>query len=414
MNITDRSQGHRRHRAASPTVISTMHHHEVVGVGARCAGAATAMLLAAAGHDVLLVDRSAFPSDTLSTHAIDRSGVVQLHRWGLLPAVLDARTPPIREVVFHSHDSSVTRTVKDHVGVDMLVAPRRHVLDALLVDAAVSAGARLITGVTVDGVRRAPDGRVAGVRGRSRAGRVDIAARFVVGADGLRSRIARSVGASFTEVRRAGSGAAHYAYFAGDWPAMEYYVGDRQFAGVFPTNEGEACVWVCSPADDAERFRRSHRTIDAAFDALIHAAAPQLADRLRTSATRSSTTRGIIGLPNHLRHPVGSGWALVGDAGYHRDAITGHGISDAFRDAELLATALDRILRGDGDETSALAGYHAERDAQLREIFEITCELVTFPPPDRFVALQKQLGGAIDTQASTLAARPLPRLPAAA
>lgn len=122
----------------------------------------------------------------------------------------------------------------------------------------------------------------------------------------------------------------------------------------------------------------------------------------------------MIGMPNHIRHPVGQGWALVGDAGYHRDAITGHGISDAFRDAELLAGVLDPVLRDVADEASALAHYHAERDDQLREIFDITCELVTFPPADRFIELQKQLGAAIDTQAGTLAARPLPRLVAAA
>ena len=88
-----------------------------------------------------------FPSDTLSTHAIARSGVVQLNRWGLLPAVLEAGTPPIREVVFHSGGAPLRRTVKDRLGVDMLVAPRRHVLDALFVDAAVAAGAHLMTGV---------------------------------------------------------------------------------------------------------------------------------------------------------------------------------------------------------------------------------------------------------------------------
>ncbi len=202
----------------------------------------------------------------------------------------------------------------------------------------------------------------------------------------------------------------HYAYFAGDWPAMEYYLGDGLFAGVFPTNNAEACVWVCSPAEDAKRFRRSHITVDTAFDAMVRTAAPGLAERLRVSATRRSGTRGIIGLPNHLRRPVGPGWALVGDAGYHRDPITGHGISDAFRDAELLATALDDILRGDADEAGALADYHAQRDRQLREIFEITCELTTYPPADRFVELQKQLARAIDTQAETLAARPFPPL----
>jgi flavin-dependent dehydrogenase len=371
------------------------------------------MLLASAGHDVVLVDRSAFPSDTLSTHAIARSGVVQLNRWGLLPTVVAAGAPPIREVEFHGSGTSVRRTIKDRVGVDKLVAPRRHVLDALLVDAAVSAGARLMTGVTVDGVRRSEDGRATGIRARTTSGRIDIAARFVVGADGRGSRIARSVAAELYEVRGTGNSAAHYAYFAGDWQAMEYHLGDRRFAGVFPTNNGEACVWVCSPGDAALHFRRSHPTLDAAFDAMLLDAVPELAERIRAQMTRTSTTRGVIGLPNHIRQPVGPGWALVGDAGYHRDPITGHGISDAFRDAELLATSLDSALCGAVDERSALIDYHVSRDEQLREVFDITCELATYPPADRFVELQKQLGVAIDKQAGVLAARPLPQLAAA-
>jgi len=395
----------------SRRLINTTMHHDVVVVGARCAGAATAMLLAAAGHDVLLVDRTEFPSDTLSTHAIARSGVVQLNRWRLLQDVLDTGAPPIREVAFHAGGTSITREIKDRFGVDMMVAPRRHVLDALLVDAAVAAGARLMTGTTVEGVHRDDAGRVTGVRTRGVTGPLDISARFVVGADGRSSRIARAVDASFTEVR-GGNGAAHYAYFAGDWPAMEYYVGDRAFAGIFPTNDAQACVWLCSPVDDARHVRRSHDTIDSAFDAMLRSAVPALAERL-DATHRTSTTRGIIGLPNHIRQPAGPGWALVGDAGYHRDAITGHGISDAFRDAELLATSLDLVLRDEAGESTALDLYRTARDEQLREIFEITCELTTFPAADRFIELQKQLGVAIDTQAAMLAARPLPQLVAA-
>jgi flavin-dependent dehydrogenase len=394
----------------SRQLIGSTFDHDVVVVGARCAGAATAMLLAAAGHDVALVDRCEFPSDTLSTHAIARSGVVQLNRWQLLHDVLDTGAPPIREVAFHVGEASITREIKDRFGVDMMVAPRRHVLDTLLVDAAVAAGARLMTGVTVDGVHRDDDGRVTGVRARTDRGRADISARFVVGADGRNSRIARSVGAPFTEVRGS-DGAAHYAYFAGDWTAMEYFVGDNSFAGIFPTNDSQACVWVCTPADTAHRLRKDN-SIDAAFDAMVQATSPALAEQIR-SVTRASPTRGMIGFPNHLRHPVGPGWALAGDAGYHRDAITGHGISDAFRDAELLAAALDPVLRREADEATALSDYHAGRDEQLREIFEITCELTTFPPADRFVELQKQLGIAIDTQAASLAARPVPQLVAA-
>jgi flavin-dependent dehydrogenase len=380
---------------------------DVVVVGARCAGASTAMLLAAAGHDVLVVDRAEFPSDTLSTHAIARTGVVQLHRWGLLDEVVESGAPKIRDVVFHVGDSSVTRTIKDRHGVDHLVAPRRHVLDPILQNAAREAGATIRTGITIEGVHRRDDGRVTGVFGRAGDGRpISIDARVVVGADGLRSRIARSVGAPMSQVRPS-NGATHYTYFAGDWDAMEYYLGEGAFAGIFPTHGGEACIWVCAPDDWAIERRRSHPSPDRAFDAMVADAAPRLAERL-DDCVRTSTTRGMMRTPNHLRHPVGAGWALLGDAGYHRDAITGHGISDAFRDAELLATAIDDALRGRTDEAVALAGYHRERDLMLREVFEITCELSLFPPPDRFAELQRQLSAAIDAQSAALAARPTP------
>lgn len=395
--------------AAEPT-----DHADVVVVGARCAGAATAMLLADRGHDVLVLDRATFPSDTLSTHAIARTGVVQLHRWGLLPAVLDSGAPPIRDVLFHTPAGDVTRTIKDRHGVDHLVAPRRHVLDPIVQAAAVERGARLWAGVTVEGVRRADDGRVTGVYGRDEDGeRVDVSARMVVGADGLRSRIARSIGAPFTEVRHS-SGATHYAYFSGDWPAMEYHLGDRVFSGIFPSNDGEACIWVCSTDEWALTHRRAHPTLDAAFDAMVADCAPELAERLTQRAVRTSHTRGMMRTPNHIRQPVGPGWALVGDAGYHRDAITGHGISDAFRDAELLAEALDDTLSGRVEEAAALRHFHRRRDELLREIFEITCEMSQFPPAARFAELQKQLSGAIDTQAGELAARPLPMATATA
>jgi 2-polyprenyl-6-methoxyphenol hydroxylase-like FAD-dependent oxidoreductase len=377
------------------------HTAEVVVVGARCAGAATARLLAERGHDVLIVDRAEFPSDTLSTHAIARTGVVQLHRWGLLDRVLASGAPPIREVVFHTAGQRIERTIREHGGVDMLVAPRRHELDAILLDAAIEAGARVWTGVTVDGVQRADDGRVTGIYGRNGDDPVGISARYVVGADGLRSRIARAVAAPVTEARSAG-GAAHYAYYRGDWQAMEYYVGDGAFAGVFPTHRGEANIWVCNNADVAERYRRWHDTLDDAFSAMLRQAAPELYARI-DPYQRSSVTRGQMRLPNQYRQPYGPGWALVGDAGYHRDPITGQGISDAFRDAELLACSLDAILSEDVDEMVALDAYRDSRDAMSREIFELTDKLAQFPPAAQFIELQKALGQAIEAQSTTLA-----------
>jgi flavin-dependent dehydrogenase len=368
-------------------------------------------LLARAGHDVVVVDRAAFPSDTLSTHAIARGGVVQLDRWGLLDAAIESGAPEIRRVEFHTRGALTVRTIKDRHGVDFLVAPRRHVLDPLLQDAAVAAGARLRTGTTVTGVIRDRTGRAVGITGRGGTGAVEVRARFVVGADGLKSRIARSVAAPIIEHRESAS-ATQYAYFAGSWPSMEYHLGDESFAGVFPTHDGAACVWVCAPDRWVLDHRRAHSSIDAAFRAMIAATSPTLAGRL-DDGVATSTPRGMVSIPNQLREPAGDGWALVGDAGYHRDAITGHGISDAFRDAELLAAALDRALRHPSGEREALAEFRIERERMLREIFELTCELSQMPPLERFVELQKDLGLAIDRHAGELASRPLPAAAAA-
>ena len=180
-------------------------HHDVVVVGGRVAGSATAMLLARLGHDVVVVDQASFPSDTVSTHSIARSGVVQLRRWGLLDDVLDSGAPAIRQVTFNAAGESVTRTIKEKAGVDLVVAPRRYVLDTILATAAEHAGAQVRPGVTVTGVQRDGRGRVVGVSGQDRAGaRVELGARFVVGADGLRSRVAELVGAPVNRGRPGG------------------------------------------------------------------------------------------------------------------------------------------------------------------------------------------------------------------
>ncbi|HEU4397781.1 MAG TPA: FAD-dependent monooxygenase, partial [Actinomycetota bacterium] len=118
------------------------------------------MLLARLGHDVAVVDQASFPSDTISTHSIARSGVVQLRRWGLLDEVLDSGAPAIRQVTFHAGGESISRPIKDKAGVDLLVAPRRYLLDTILAGAAARAGAQVRPGVTVTGVQRDGRGRV--------------------------------------------------------------------------------------------------------------------------------------------------------------------------------------------------------------------------------------------------------------
>jgi flavin-dependent dehydrogenase len=146
-----------------------------------------------------------------------------------------------------------------------------------------------------------------------------------------------------------------------------------------------------------------------AFDRLVERSAPQLAERLG-QAHRTSPVQGRLRQPNQLRQGFGPGWALVGDAGYYRDAVTASGISDAFHHAELLAVALDQALGADAEEeeTAALAGYQHQREQALAEVFALTCRLAAYPPVPTFIELQKHLSVAIDTQAAALAARPAP------
>lgn len=371
------------------------------------AGAATALLLARAGHDVLVLDRSRFPSDTLSTHGLARGGVVQLARWGLLDAVLATGAPAVRQVTFGSGGREKTLRIKARAGVDHLVAPRRHVLDTLLLDAAESAGATVRTGATVVGVRRGTDGRVVGVEVRADDGqRMTVAADLVIGADGRRSAMAAWCGAE--TAHHGGTGATFYTYVGGvPWPAYEFHVAPRAFTGVFPTHDGEACVWLCAPTADVGELRAAGSRRTDVLVAAIDAAAPSLGERIRAGHV-TAPVRGEIDLPNYVRQPSGPGWALVGDAGYHRDPVTGHGITDAFRDAELLAEAAGTALRDPSTERDAFADYGRRRDDGLRDTFAITRALAAFPDPERFVELQLRLSEALDREADDLAARPTP------
>lgn len=361
------------------------------------------MLLADRGHDVLVVDRARFPSDTLSTHSIVRSGMVQLRRWGLLPALLASGAPPLTTVEFHTSAGVTAKQLRDRHGINYLLAPRRFVLDDILQRAAKRSGARLRTGVAVEDVLRDATGRVVGVLARDASGPLRIRARLVVGADGLGSRIARSVEARLT-CERPGPGSAQYTYVKGEWHALEQHLGETGFAGVFPTHGSEACIWICAPVETV-RKHRTRRPTDAAFASLLEEVAPVLAERVR-AGEQTAPVRGMLRMPNQFRQAAGNGWALVGDAGYHRDAITALGISDAFRDAELLAGALDEALRDPTREASALAAYGRDRDRMAAELFELTVQLAAFPPRDEFVELQRRLARAIDDQAAALAAIP--------
>jgi 2-polyprenyl-6-methoxyphenol hydroxylase-like FAD-dependent oxidoreductase len=350
--------------------------HDVVVVGSRVAGASTAMLLARRGHRVLLLDRRRPESDTLSTHALMRAGVLQLQRWGLLGRVIDSGAPAIRRTIFHYGEETETVELQSRGGVAELYAPRRYVLDSILVDAAIAASVDVRFGVAVTGLLEDGAGRVSGVLARDAHGNpFEARAGFVVGADGLESLVAREVGA---RVARQASGATGiiYGYWAGlATDQYEWFYRPGVSAGIIPTNGGEACVWVGAPAD---RFMANLRwDLERSFELLLDEAAPGLTTKLG-HGRRQGRLRGFPGAKGFLRQPWGEGWALVGDASHFKDPISAHGITDALRDAELLADAIDLVICGEATERAALSSYQEIRDRLTLELFSVADEVASF------------------------------------
>jgi 2-polyprenyl-6-methoxyphenol hydroxylase-like FAD-dependent oxidoreductase len=382
-------------RFTKDTSTGTNQRYDVVGVGARCAGAATAMLLARQGLSVLLVERDRHGADTLSTLALMRAGVLELYRWGLVDRVRAAGTPPITSTSFIYGDETITVPIKSRNGVDALFAPRRTLIDALLADAALDSGADVVYGARLVDLERASDGRVIGAVIEERGGAVRrVGAGIVIGADGLSSTVVRLVGAATYREGRHACGVV-YTF----WPGLEnartrWYYRPGVGVGAIPTNGGDACVFVATPQ---ARFHAEIRTdMEAGFRRVLAECAPELAAEV-AEKTPSERLRGFPGQPGFMRQSHGPGWALVGDAGYFKDPLTAHGISDALRDAELLARAVGR------GSDRALAEYQSTRDELSRDLFEITDEIAGFEWDfDRLKVLHQDLSKTMNREVEAL------------
>ena len=347
---------------------------DAIVAGARCAGSPTAMLLARQGYRVLVVDKATFPSDTISTHLVHPPGVAALKDWGLLDRLLATGCPGIDTYAFDF--GSVT--ISGAPGTDeapLAYAPRRTVLDKLLVDAAAEAGAEMREGFTVEGLV-IEDGRVTGIRGHGKGEpALNLRARVVVGADGHHSLVARLAGAeAYNEIPPLQ--VSYYTYVSGLPMDGRYEVHLRPGRGfaAWPTNDDLTLVIGGWPRSELVENRKD---IEGNFRATLEIV-PEFAARFR-AATRETRFVGQS-LANFMRKPFGHGWALVGDAGYTKDFITALGISDAFRDAELCATALDEALSGARPFEDAMADYHSERDRHSLPFYELTAQLAPLDP----------------------------------
>ena len=350
-----------------------MTTYDVIVVGARCAGSPTAMLLARRGLRVLVVDRARFPSDTVSTHILHPLGVAALQRWGLMRAV--AGCPAIDTYYVDFGPISLTGA-PGTPDAPIAYAPRRTDLDAVLVEGAARGGAEVRQGFTVTEVL-VEDDRVVGIRGRDAGGAtVTERARVIIGADGLHSIVAKTVRPeAYRERPRLLAG--YYGYWSG-LPmdgVFETYVRPPRGIAVWATSAGLTVVIAGWPYAEFARNRSdAERHYRAAIDLV-----PDLAERI--AGARLETRVVGAAVPNYFRKPFGPGWALVGDAGYLKDFITGQGMQDAFRDAELCATAVADALEGRRPFESGMADYQTVRDAAVNGMYELTCELAMLEPP---------------------------------
>lgn len=374
------------------TRLFTRSSYDAIVVGARCAGASAALLLARRGAHVLLVEREPDPGDTISTHALMRPAITLLDAWGLLPEIAGTDTPSVRQARFVYGHETIDVPIAPYGNAEGLYAPRRTVLDRVLRGAAVDAGAEYRPGIAFEDVVRDASGRVTAAVLRDRSGALaEVSAGIVIGADGRRSTVAKAVGSRLT-AEATTCCATIYGYMPGlANDGYNWFFAPGVAGGAIPTSGGEHCVFLSRPARHATRFGPDAQ---AALSKGLEDWAPQIADAVRSTSPR---LRRFAGAPGHIRDCAGPGWALVGDAGYFKDPITAHGITDALLDAHRLAGAL---FGPDGAES-----YQAARDAHAPAMLKLTHDIAALDAPmDDLKAKHRDLADLIKLENAELAA----------
>jgi flavin-dependent dehydrogenase len=349
---------------------------EAVIVGARCAGSAAAIALARAGRRVIALDSSAFPSDTLSTHLLWASGVAEVSRLGALERVEALGAPRLPEALAGWNGYEIRGGYSAVDGIDYGMCVRRPGLDAALVETAREAGAEIRERTKVTEVLGGSGGRVAGVRWKDREGNEgEIAAPLVIGADGRRSRVGRSVGVVDDPVLAWDSGrGCYFAYWQDahdDWRHVAaQWRRDEELVTAFPCDGGQILVLLMPPVEAAERFRAD---LEAAYEDTV-ARVPELAERL-SGCERVTKVRHTPQTTSYFRRSTGSGWALVGDAGHFKDPVTAQGIRDAIRYGRLLGEQVAPHLDDADELDAALTRWERQRNQECAEIYHWTNRL---------------------------------------
>ncbi len=330
---------------------------EVIVVGAGPGGSTTATLLAAAGHDVLVLDKATFPRHKACSEYVNPGGVRVLGVLGV-EAEISAAGPHRMEAMrtfAPGGRSYLANFATGHPG-RIAIGLSRHRLDHLLLQRATEAGARVRERAHVREVL-VESGRVVGVEATIGGTRERLRASLIVGADGHHSVVSRALGLDVPIRWPQHTGlVAHYRDVPGLDRHGEMHVARHGYAGLAPLEEGLTNVaFVAQAAAVSER----NGSLDRFFEQSL-ARIPLVAEKLAT-ATRVGSIRGVGSMARRARRTAGDGFLLVGDAASFLDPFTGDGIYEALRAAELAAPVASSALRAGDTSAQALAAYPAAR-----------------------------------------------------
>jgi len=334
--------------------------------------------LARRGYRVLLLDRATFPSDMpMSTHFIHQRGIACLARWGLREQIVATKSRPVTRVDIEIGPFALSGAAPPVDGETSAFAPRRILLDEILVRAATSSNAELREACRVTQLLY-EDRRVAGVKGVTRTGAAfSEQATIVVGADGPSSRVAAGTQAVEYGSKPALAGTAWIYWKDISQEHLEFHYRDYEGIFAFPSSNGRTLIGANWSID---RFRAARRSIENSYFELLGQAAPELAARV--AEARKAEEKIRFGFTrNFFRKACGPGWVLLGDAHYKKDPCTAQGISDAFCDAEALAETIDQGLSGKRDLLQGLEDYEAARIRLAMPFYDLTCQMATLAPP---------------------------------
>ncbi|MER5878407.1 MULTISPECIES: NAD(P)/FAD-dependent oxidoreductase [unclassified Streptomyces] len=373
--------------------------YDVIVIGARCAGSPTAMLFAQQGYRVLLLEKARFPQDTLSSHYIHQQGIALLNRWGLLERIRDSGAQPITHQRYEGPGVRIEGFSLPIDGLRTTYAPRRYVLDPILADGAVAAGVDFQQGCAVNDLLFDGD-RVTGVRYTTPAGTVTTEqARLVVGADGMRSLVARKTGAP-NVIEHPRMTCTYYSYWSGVPSDFELYERTGRWIGVLPTNDDLTLLMAYFPQED---FGQVRKAVEPAYLDAFRTTAPELYERMQ-AGERVEQLYGTGHQDNYFRKAYGPGWVLVGDAVNHKDSITARGITEAFVQAQTLTDAIGQNLHEDTALKPALRRYENSLGDEALNHYQGALNVAELKPEGRTDMLRKLVGHQqhIDRYFSTL------------